>query len=208
MKRAKESDKVTIPPLPTGPQFWDWKVKVAENFMAASGLGQIAYQYILEVERPDRTGEDFSMVFPQWVSIEAKLSAAVQAVLTGPMRQEVQRLIDKYRAFQIPVMGRWKLWVIHQHFQRDASLQQVHAYNDLQTVKYRANKGYVAFYNDWMTQMSISGPNAVEGVAKMALFLPEVRKCPKWLLTCKSLIVCNRVTRTRATTGLWAKSKP
>ena len=115
--------------------------------MAASGLGQIAYQYILEVERPDRTGEDFSMVFPQWVSIEAKLSAAVQAVLTGPMRQEVQRLIDKHRAFGIPVMGRWKLWVIHQHFQRDASLQQVHAYNDLRTVKYRANKGYVAFYN-------------------------------------------------------------
>ena len=132
MKRAKESDKVIIPPLPNGPQFWDWKVKVAEDFMAASGLGQIAYQYILEVEKTDRTGEDFSMVFPQWVSIEAKLSAAVQAVLTGPMRQEVQRLIDKHRAFQIPVMGRWKLWVIHQHFQRDASLQQVHAYNDLQ----------------------------------------------------------------------------
>ena len=76
-------------------------------------------------------------------------------------------------------MGRWKLWIIHQHFQRDSSLQQVHAYNDLQTIKYRANKGYVTFYNDWMTQLSINGPNAVDGVAKMALFLPEVRRMPE-----------------------------
>ena len=76
-------------------------------------------------------------------------------------------------------MGRWKLWIIHQHFERDTSLQQVHAYNDLQTIKYRAKKGYVTFYNDWMTQLSINGPNAVDGVAKMALFLPEVRRMPE-----------------------------
>ncbi len=101
MKRAKESDKVVVPPLPNGPQFWDWKVKVAENFMAASGLGQIAYQYILEVENSTMTGENFSMVYPQWASIEAKLSTAVQTVLTGPMRQEIQRLIDKYRPQRI-----------------------------------------------------------------------------------------------------------
>ena len=87
MKRAEESDKVVVPPLPTGPQFWDWKVKVAENFMAASGLGQIAYQYILEVEDPTMTGTGFATVYPQWVSIEAKLSSSVQTILTGPMRQ-------------------------------------------------------------------------------------------------------------------------
>ena len=86
MKRAKESDKVVVPPLPTGPQFWDWKVKVAENFMAASGLGQIAYHYILEVEDPTMTGTDFAIVYPQWVSIEAKFSIAIQERLSGSLR--------------------------------------------------------------------------------------------------------------------------
>ena len=73
-------------------------------------------------------------------------------------------------------MGRWKLWIIHQHFQRDVSLQQVHAYNDPQTIKYRPNKGYVTFYNDWMTQLSINGPNAVDRIAKTRRWLSSCRK--------------------------------
>ena len=128
ISKKKEADKVDVPPLPTAPQFYDWKSKVAENSTAAAGTGNEAFVYILDK-----------------VSIEAKLSVALQKVLTGTLRQEVQRVCDQQRVLKRLVGGRWKLWIIHKYFQRDQDLVAMHAYNDLSTIKYNRNRGYTHF---------------------------------------------------------------
>ena len=144
--------------------------------MAASGMGDIAFRYILEVETPGIRGENFAFVAPEWVSLEGKLSVAIQERLSGPMRQEIQRIADEQRRHGRSVSGRWKLWIVHRRFMREAHLRGVHAYNDLSSVKYSAKKGYAVFYHDWTTQLSINGDVQVDPVAQFALFLPEVEK--------------------------------
>ena len=74
--KVKEADHVKLSPLPTATEFPAWRSSVRKEVAAASGTGEEAFRWIMEVESPDATFELLADCgsFP---SLDTKLGSAI-----------------------------------------------------------------------------------------------------------------------------------
>ena len=188
--KVKEADKITLPSLPEPHAFPDWRTRVANEFMAASGRGILAFQDILEVEDLSKTESDFAMVEPELESIYQKLGNALDKIISGnQLASSIRMKADEYRKSRLPMSGKLKLWMVHRYYQRSTHLAAVYAYEELRMVSYDPKrdgggiKAMQAFYNDWVACIN-RAQAGVDPTARFDLFLQRIQivLCSDFLL--------------------------
>ena len=72
----KEAGAIKLPALPSPQQFRSWKVSVRSEVTAASGKGELAFQWVIKAESPSAT---FASLADSegYDSLDAKLAAAL-----------------------------------------------------------------------------------------------------------------------------------
>ena len=75
----KEADQVKLHQLPSATGFKAWRSALRKEVAAASGVGQDAFQWVLEVEAPGTTFDDLGDC-GAFTSLDTKLGSAIAKI--------------------------------------------------------------------------------------------------------------------------------
>jgi hypothetical protein len=91
---GKEAEKITLPALPKTPGFRAWRINMRNAVVAASGKGNLAFQWIREVEEPGTTYESMADS-GEFSTLDVKLAASITAIAHGELGRKITNETEK-----------------------------------------------------------------------------------------------------------------
>ena len=147
LRPIKEADHVKLQALPNTVQFRGWRTLVRDEVLAASGRGKIAFEWIIEVEKPGATYAAMANV-GDFESLDGKLSAALTKVMTGELGRKVNQVKETGTKDGVLVRGRQVLWLVYDHYRINDELGLIYDFRDLNSVKMRGDS-LESFLHSW-----------------------------------------------------------
>lgn len=92
---------------------------VREEVMVASGRGQLAWDWISEVEKDGQTFEGLADSGPDFVSLDSKLSVAIGSIASGVVAQDIFNRMDSLATDGKMITGRQKYFLYLSHLAYD-----------------------------------------------------------------------------------------
>ena len=89
MHRVREADSIKITNYPNTVNFRAWQSAVRLEVVSASGLGEVAFDWIGEVELPDTTFGSLANSGPKFVSLDNKLATALIKAAHGELGRQI-----------------------------------------------------------------------------------------------------------------------
>ena len=168
----KEADHIKLHALPNTVQFKHWRTAVRDEVIGASGRGEAAFHWIVEVEKPGATYEAMANV-GQFESLDGKLSAALTKIMTGELGRKVNQIKETGTKEGILVRGRQVLWLVYDHYRINDELGLIYDFRDLNSVKMRGDS-LESFLNSWENVLLGMQKQPDEDILR-ALFLEQIR---------------------------------
>ena len=153
-RRVKEAEKVLVPDFPDVVNLPNYKVKVIQQVIAASGRRDVkkVTRWVQEVEKSSKGFKRLRKSGRNFETLDMKLAASLSKTLKGEFARsvavkEARRLRDHGK----PLNGRQLLWLIYDHFRVNRNLGRAYQTMDLMNVKWRGDKveEMKAFRTDW-----------------------------------------------------------
>ena len=143
---------------------------------AASGIGEEAFCWIMEVEAPDATLE--SMADPgSFPSLDTKLSSAIFKISTGELGRKIRHADDMEARRMRMMKGRQALWIIYDHFRINEEAGSLYDMQDLISIKLGNDSNLEAFLLNW--EQVLSGLRKPPGEDLLEpLFLEQIKSSP------------------------------
>ena len=117
--RFKEADRISIKPCGNAGLARKWKMTVPEEVMVASGRGQLAWDWITEVEKDGQTFEGLADSGPDFVSLDRKLSVCIGSIVSGDVAQDIFNRMDSLAKVGKMITGRQKHFLYLGHLAYD-----------------------------------------------------------------------------------------
>eukprot|EP00971_Amphidinium_carterae_P181914 3609830-Amphidinium_carterae.2 len=124
-KRA-EAATITLAAVPTPAHYRSWRINSLREIAAASLFPEKCYEWVLEAET-DR----YLNALGEFASIDGKLIAALNKILSGEMLRRVQTVIEEEGKRGEFTSGRGMLRVVLKHFRTNADHGQLYDVSDL-----------------------------------------------------------------------------
>jgi len=155
--RPKEKEEIIVPCLPTPANFRQWKHSVRKAVAAASGDPDEAFTWICQV---DEVAMDIDTLSDsgRYKTLDVKLSAALNPILTGDLAKQISALEEQYGAKGKFMKGRQILWKIYYHYRMTHAEGTLYEFQDLLAVKLKGGD-LRTFQTDW--DLVISGMRQV-----------------------------------------------
>jgi hypothetical protein len=123
--------------MPDINRFKAWRLKVYSNTNAASGRpDHKAVAWLKKVENPECLITDFGNSTPEFVTLDMKLSSALQSISTGDLGRTMSRFNEQVMKTQDrPANGRELLFLIFKYYDPGRSPFLMYDSNDIQNVR-------------------------------------------------------------------------
>ena len=185
IKRKNQShgkvDDIVLPALPEPSGFKKWRAEVRNTVKAAFPSNpDRAFQWVLEVEDPDKLVEDFARCDKRFLALDATLDAAVDMLMAesvGDLAKRIFNFKETNAKLKQPTRGRQTLWMVYDDFSVGTSSGVLFDIEDLMNVKLNHDK-LEAFLNRWDT-VNIHLRTASQNSLLEALFVGQVRQSNK-----------------------------
>lgn len=97
------------------PQFRAWRLLVPDEVAAASGKGQLAFTWILEIEAQEATYELLSDS-GAFVNLDVKPAAALSRMSSGELGRKITQAKEVEARRGLMLKGQQALWLVYQHY--------------------------------------------------------------------------------------------
>jgi hypothetical protein len=168
----KEADQIKLHALPNTVQRRGWRTLVRDEVLAAFGRGKIAFDWIVEVEKPGATYATFANV-GEFESLDGKLFAALTKVMTGELGRKVNQVKETGTKAGVLFRGRQVLWLVYDHYRMNDELGLIYDFRDLNSVRMRGGS-LESFLNSWENVL-LGMKKQPDEVIIRALFLEQIR---------------------------------
>ena len=171
--RVREADSIKIAQFPNAVNFRSWQSTVRQEVTAASGMGEVCFKWIIEVEA--RTTTHDSLADPGvFASLDMKLSAALTKAAHGDLGRQVVLDVDLAAKEGRMLKGRQLLLQVYHWYRTNEALGACFDITDLMTVQLK-NDDLSTFVCSWRyTIAGMRKPPRPEDAE--ALFIEQVRK--------------------------------
>ena len=119
VSKYKEADRISLKPCGHAGLARKWKMTVREEVTAASGRGQLVYEWILEVEKVGQSFDGLADSGLDFVSLDSKLSVAIGSVVSGDVAQDIFNRMETLGKNGKMITGRQKYFVYLSHLHYD-----------------------------------------------------------------------------------------
>ena len=160
----EEDATISIPTeMPTIGTLRNFKLAVYTSVVAASGGRdeRRVTQWLREVTDPATGFDDLSNCPGDMQSIDRKLGLAVQAIVTGVIKESVMNLqSQRLEKGSKLLAGRQVLWMLYNHFATDAHWRSMHCISDLATLarNYPGDSQMESAWTAWETMVADLSP--------------------------------------------------
>ena len=148
-RRVKEADTVTLLTLPNVVGFRNWKLAVRSAVVAASGRGDEAFKWIMEVEKDNIKHEDLAESGKKFVNLDWKLKSALDKIQKGELGMAILQATEEEAKHGRALKGRQALLIVYRYYNIDEDLGVAYATVDLMNVTWKGDPKMEAFLNDW-----------------------------------------------------------
>ena len=152
-KSGKEADKVILPAVSDAPAFRAWRVTARTNVVAASGMGERAFKWYCEIERPGMTFKRLYKTGSKFANLDAKILSAVTDKAHGELGREITQKIEEYARKGKMLRGRQAVWLIYQYMNVSEQAGALYDISDLMGVRLYHDK-LEPFLQSWQAVLT------------------------------------------------------
>ena len=182
--KLREADNIKIPHMPSTPFFDEWQAAVRQEVVSASGRGQPAFDWVLEVEDENSTFESLQDpgMFP---SLDAKLASAIARVAKGRIAKRLSLKTKELARKRMMISGRQSLWVAYKEYSYDEERGTLYGLSDLMSLRNpdaekepsrQRPESIEAFIDEWDATLQAMKDEAPDNL-KEVLFYEQVKNC-------------------------------
>jgi hypothetical protein len=169
-KRPKEDD-LKLDSLPSPAVFTGWRarsrLKVAS---AANRADDSAYQWIIAVEAPDSTFEQFADRGGLPL-LDIKLSTAVDAITReGQIGAEIRICSEQMFKQGVWMTGRQKYWMLLNHYRQDLARGFIYSFADISALRCAGDDDLKGFWTRWESVKTCLSTQIPEEILKQMFY--------------------------------------
>ena len=171
--KVKEAEEINLPEFPSPETYRSWKTAARETIRAASDSPDEAFQWVLEVYRPDASHDGLRDP-GKFLTLDTKLLKALTTVSRGELAREILIFKETEASKDRAVRGRQVLYLFDQYFKTNEEVGSLYSVEDLLKVRL-VNDDLSTFLSNW--ESVISGLSHMPDETTLRdIFLRELRQ--------------------------------
>ena len=152
-KTGKEADKVILPAVSDAAAFRAWRVTSRTNVVAASGMGEKAFKWYCEIEKPGMTFKRLYKTGSRFANLDAKILSAITDKAHGELGREITQKIEEYARKGKMLRGRQAVWLVYQYMKVSEQAGALYDISDLMGVRLYHDK-LEPFLQSWQAVLT------------------------------------------------------
>ena len=173
-RNGKEADKIILPAISNAAAFRAWRVTARTNVVAASGKGEHAFLWIMEVENPEVSFKRLYNTGSRFSDLDAKLLSAVTDKAHGELGREITQKIEEFAKVGRMLRGRQALRMIYNYMKVSEQAGALFDISDLMNVRLQGDR-LETFLHNW--ESTLTGmKNQPDPETKEVLFFRQLQR--------------------------------